>query len=87
MADIQAKGKPLAQVTTGNLEALRLYSMAIDTRISGNFSEARRLLDLAINKIHSSPWPIRRAPLSASVPATMRVPVGTLRWQRAIASG
>lgn len=50
LADIHARGKPLAQVTTGNLDALRLYSMAIDSRIAGNFTEAGRLLALAIDK-------------------------------------
>ena len=50
MGDIQANGKPLAQVTTGNLDALRLYTLANEAARKSRVTEAMRLLDLALEK-------------------------------------
>lgn len=46
---IKANGKPLAQITTPNLEALRLYTLSNEASIGDlRFDEAMRLLSLAI---------------------------------------
>ena len=51
MGDIQANGKPLAQITTPSLDALRLYTLANEAAIvSYNFRESMRLLNLALEK-------------------------------------
>ncbi|MFT3807768.1 putative peptide modification system cyclase [Arenimonas sp.] len=50
MNDIQASGKPLAQVTTANLDALRLYTLANEAARKSRLTEAMRLLDLALEK-------------------------------------
>lgn len=50
MNDIQANGKPLAQVTTANLDALRLYTLANEAARKSRLTEAMRLLDLALEK-------------------------------------
>ena len=48
MGEIKAKNKPLAQVTTSNMDALRAYSLAITAARGAKYQEALRLLDLAI---------------------------------------
>ncbi|MEO7251686.1 MAG: putative peptide modification system cyclase [Arenimonas sp.] len=48
--DISANGKPLAQVTTSNLDALRLFTMANDAVVQAHYDSAIRLLSLAIAK-------------------------------------
>jgi putative peptide modification system cyclase len=48
MTDIKADGKPLAEVTTGNLDALRAYSLARDTYFAGKFKEAIALYQQAL---------------------------------------
>jgi putative peptide modification system cyclase len=48
VGDIRARNKPLAQVTTSSLEALRAYSLAVDAARASKFQEALRLLNLAI---------------------------------------
>jgi len=50
LGDISANGKPLAQVTTSSLDALRLYSLATDAVVRARYDEAMRLLNLAIEK-------------------------------------
>ena len=48
-AQIQASGKPLAQITTPSLEALRLYTLANEASIRDyRFDESMRLLNLAL---------------------------------------
>jgi putative peptide modification system cyclase len=47
---ISANGKPLADVTTPSLDALRFYSLAYDSAIHSRFDETLRLLNLAIEK-------------------------------------
>jgi putative peptide modification system cyclase len=50
MSEIEANGKPLAQVTTGSLDALRFFTLANDAARQARFAEAMRLLTLAIEK-------------------------------------
>ena len=46
---IRANGKPLAQITTPNLEALRLYTLANEASIRDfRFDESMRLLNMAL---------------------------------------
>lgn len=48
-AQVKADGRPLAQITTPNLEALRLYTLANEASIRDlRLGEAMRLLNLAI---------------------------------------
>jgi putative peptide modification system cyclase len=48
-AQVKADGRPLAQITTPSLEALRLYTLANEASIRDlRFGEAMRLLNLAI---------------------------------------
>lgn len=48
LAEVAAERKPLAQVTTGNLDALRAYSLAQDAFRAGRFAEAAGLCDEAV---------------------------------------
>ena len=49
--DIQANGKPLAQITTPSLDALRLYTLANEAAIRDyRFDESMRLLNLALQE-------------------------------------
>lgn len=49
--DIKANGKPLAQITTPSLEALRLYTLANEAAIRDyRFDESMRLLNLALQE-------------------------------------
>ena len=48
--DISANGKPLAQVTTSNLDALRFFTLATDAVVQAHYDSAIRLLSLAIEK-------------------------------------
>ena len=48
MNDIKATGKPLAQIATPNIEALRLYTLANEAAVTYKFAESLRLLDLAL---------------------------------------
>ena len=50
LGDITANGKPLAQVTTPSLDALRFYSLANEAATHSRYGEALRLLNLAIEK-------------------------------------
>jgi putative peptide modification system cyclase len=50
MSDISATDKPLAQVTTPSLDALRFYSLAYDAAIHSRYAESLRMLNLAIAK-------------------------------------
>jgi putative peptide modification system cyclase len=51
LGDIQANGKPLAQITTPSLEALRLYTLANEAAIQHyKFDESLRLLNLALRE-------------------------------------
>ena len=48
-SQIKAADKPLAEITTSSLEALRLYSLARDESVlRGNLAESMRLIELAI---------------------------------------
>jgi len=48
-SQIQSAGKPLAQITTPSLEALRYYSLARDESVLHyNLSESKRLIELAL---------------------------------------
>jgi len=48
MTGIEQTAKPLAQVTSGNLEALKAYSMAVEARLNGRFADAQALLAEAV---------------------------------------
>lgn len=48
LGDIEANTRPLAQVTTPDLEALRLFSLASEAARRSKFAEALRLLNLAL---------------------------------------
>lgn len=50
LGDIRANGKPLAQVTTPDIDALQMYSQANEAARQSKLQEARRLLDLALAK-------------------------------------
>jgi putative peptide modification system cyclase len=50
LGDISANDKPLAEVTTSSLDALRFYSLANEAVVRSKFSEAVRLLSMAIEK-------------------------------------
>lgn len=51
MNDIQANGRPLVQITTPSLDALRLYTAANEAAIVAyNFRESMRLLNMALEK-------------------------------------
>jgi putative peptide modification system cyclase len=51
LADIDQSGKPLAQITTPSLEALRLYTLANEAAIQHyKFDESLRLLNLALRE-------------------------------------
>lgn len=50
LGDISANDKPLAEVTTSSLDALRFYSLAYDAAVHSRFGEAFRLISLAIEK-------------------------------------
>jgi putative peptide modification system cyclase len=51
MKDIRASGKPLAQITTSSLEALRLYTLANEAAIRDyRFDESMRLLNMALRE-------------------------------------
>ena len=48
MSSIEASAEPLQQVTTGNLEALRAYSLALDARYEGDITQSRALTEEAV---------------------------------------
>ena len=48
LAEVAAERKPLAQVTTGNLDALRAYSLAQDAFRAGRYAEALGLCNEAV---------------------------------------
>ena len=48
LAEVAAERKPLAQVTTGNLDALRAYSLAQDAFRAGRYADAASLCDEAV---------------------------------------
>ncbi|KFN49571.1 putative peptide modification system cyclase [Arenimonas composti] len=48
IAAIDATSEPLEQVTTGNLEALRAFSLGVQARYRGRLDEARQLFEEAI---------------------------------------
>jgi Tfp pilus assembly protein PilF len=49
IADVRANGKPLAEITTPSLEALRLYTLARDASIQRyDLAESLRLIELAL---------------------------------------
>ncbi len=51
IGDIRTNGKPLAQITTPSLEALRLYTLANEAAMQHyRFDESMRLLDLALRE-------------------------------------
>ena len=51
LTDIKANGKPLAQITTPSLDALRLYTLANEAAIKNyRFDESMRLLNLALRE-------------------------------------
>jgi putative peptide modification system cyclase len=48
-AQIKETGKPLAEITTSSIEALRLYSLARDASVfQGDLGQAARLIEMAI---------------------------------------
>ena len=49
LGEVKANGKPLAQVTTANIDALRAYSLARDTYFAGRFKEAIELYKQALS--------------------------------------
>lgn len=50
LGDISANDKPLEEVTTPSLDALRFYSLAYEAAVHSRFSESLRLLNLAIER-------------------------------------
>jgi putative peptide modification system cyclase len=50
LGDISANDKPLAEVTTTNLDALRFFTLADDAVLQARYPEAIRLLSMAIEK-------------------------------------
>jgi putative peptide modification system cyclase len=51
LAEIKASGKPLAQITTPSIDALRYYTLAREASINrGDLAEAMRLIEMALRE-------------------------------------